>query len=206
MLEGLKTSHVSDAMDELGLPENAAVGFQAFAFETAIAGYAFTLVQERLPPGGEGQTQHAQVVTELASPGDILVIDAAGITDIATWGEAHTLRALARELSGVVIHGATRDSQAIDQLGLPLMCRGASPMRSKTRFRTAALGTTISIGGATVGHRDFVIADPDGIVSVPKNVQDEVLRRALMILKSERTRDRALRNAALGTAPHNDYR
>ena len=132
---GVGVGQISDAMDELKLPQNAGGGYRLLGGRGGTAfGRAFTLKQVMIEVGGEGVVRHGEAALSLAMPGDILVVDAGGNTDIVTWGEGHTLRALSNHLNGVVIHGATRDAEALESTELPVLCRGTSPVRSKGGF------------------------------------------------------------------------
>jgi regulator of RNase E activity RraA len=129
----------------------------------------------------------------LASPGDILVIDIQGDTGAATWGEAHTLRAIQRGLAGVLINGFTRDVDALRNAGFPALVRGASPLRSARRLQTVSIGTEVSIAGVVIRNDDLVALDDDGFVCVPTEHVQAVLAKAQAIALREAERDKRLR-------------
>jgi hypothetical protein len=91
--KGLRPSHLSDAMDELGLTGWAVGGFVYLGpAATTALGRAFTL-RQALVESGLGQsksaTRHGEAARELASPGDILVIDVSGYTGCVFGGSPH---------------------------------------------------------------------------------------------------------------------
>jgi regulator of RNase E activity RraA len=194
---GLRTSHISDASDLLGIGARQAAG--GFTFlgdpdQTAI-GRAFPLRQvpiEALASGTTPAARQGEAAAELASPGDILVIAVDGETEAATWGEAHTLRATKRGLAGVLIDGATRDFGALRRRRFPILCRGSSPIRSSGRLHTATVGAEVVVMGVTVRPGDLIAMDGDGFVCVPSKYAQAVLAEAGEVMRREEQRDRAL--------------
>lgn len=185
---GLGVGQISDALDELGLPQNAGGGFHMIGKGT-VFGRAFTLRQE-VAQGGT--VRQAEAALTLANPGDILVIDAQGRRDIVTWGEGHTLRAMINGLAGVLLHGVTRDAEALATRAMPVLCRGTSPLRSKGRMNTAAVGEVLDIDGVRIAPGDLVAMNADGVVAVRPEDEARVIAKALEILAFETARDKEL--------------
>ena len=71
----------------------------------------------------EGGNLMSHAALELAQAGDVLVIDAKGVTTRACWGGVQTLAAQHRGLAAVVAFGAVRDAADIAALGLPVHAR-----------------------------------------------------------------------------------
>lgn len=198
---GVGVGQISDAMDELGLPQNAGGGYRLLGGRGgAVFGRAFTLKQAVLARGQTGTVRQGEAALTLASTGDILVIDAGGDLNVVTWGEGHSLRAQINGLAGVVLHGATRDSEALEVGALPVLCRGTSPLRSKGRLHTICVGEPIVIGGVTVRPGDLVVMGHDGLACVPKKHQADVLAKACEIQSVERIRDESFRASLVSNA------
>ena len=190
---GVRVGHLSDALDELGLPSNAGGGYQMLAGTETVFGRAFTLRQSRILRNMPAEpARHGEAARHLAAPGDVLVIDAGGATDVVTWGEAHTMRALANGLAGVVVHGATRDSREIARRGLPVLCRGVSPVRSTGRLTTVGTGVPVNIDGVRIAAGDLIAFDWDGLVAISSHIEAQVLDLAVDIMEREKTRDKKL--------------
>jgi regulator of RNase E activity RraA len=191
---GVGVGQISDAMDELGMPQNAGGGYHLLGGKGGtVFGRAFTLRQDVTEPGVPGLVRQGEAALSLASPGDILVIDAGGNADIATWGEGHSLRAQINGLNGVVLHGATRDGEALATGSLPILCRGVSPLRSKGRLTTVSIGRPVTLAGVLINLGDLVALSVDGLVCVPMDRIVEVLAKALEIQVAEQKRDDQLR-------------
>jgi 4-hydroxy-4-methyl-2-oxoglutarate aldolase len=195
-LQGLRTGHFSDAMDDLGIRGGAASGVNYLGPPGVTAiGPAFTLRQaivEHEQRTTKPVTRHADAARELAAPGDVLVIDVGGHTGISTWGEAQTLRAMARGLAGVLLHGATRDAPGIRLRQFPIGCFGFSPRRSSGRLETVALNEPVEMAGVVIRPGDLVAFDEDGLVCVAAENIDAVVAQARVIANREVQRDREL--------------
>ena len=63
-------------------------------------------------------------------------------------------------------------------MGFPVFYQGIRPLDSKGRGRVMAYDVPIRCGEVLVHPGELVFADFDGVVVVPRAVEDEVLRRA----------------------------
>jgi regulator of RNase E activity RraA len=196
----VRTTHLSDAADELGigLSREVAAGGLLYLGSAGrtVMGRAFTVTQRPValtPEDPTPITQHGEAAASLASAGDILVIGVQGVTGAATWGEAHTLRAMRRGLAGVLIDGFTRDADALREIGFPVLVQGASPKRSTRRLETVAVGEEVTIAAVTIRPGDLVALDADGFVCVPAEQVATVQERAQAIAHREAARDQQLR-------------
>lgn len=185
-----RTSLISDAMDMCGLPGNAAGGFRLLGARRVAIGRAVTM-QQALDTGEGGTGRQGEIA--LAAPaGHILAIGLPEGCEAATWGEGHSMRALIAGLSGVVMAGATRDAGSLQGGTLPVLCRQASPLRSKERLVTSGTGCPVQICGVRICPGDIICFDDDGLVAVPAAHEAQVLERALRHLEWETARDQDL--------------
>lgn len=181
---------LSDAMDLCGLPANAAGGFRLLGSQRHAIGRAVTMKQAEIgSDGGSG----LQGDIALASPqGSILVVEMPSACDAVTWGEGHSLRAMIAGLGAVVLGGATRDSKAIADMPLAVLCKGTSPLRSKGRLVTTHTDCPVTVEGVRICPGDIVCVDDDGLVAIPAEYESIVLERALAHLQWETARDKDL--------------
>jgi 4-hydroxy-4-methyl-2-oxoglutarate aldolase len=63
-------------------------------------------------------------------------------------------------------------------MGFPVFTRGIRPLDSMGRARVMAYDVPVQCGDVLVCPSELVFADFDGAVVVPREVEDEVLRRA----------------------------
>jgi 4-hydroxy-4-methyl-2-oxoglutarate aldolase len=125
-----------------------------------LAGAAFPL---RCAPG-DNLSLHLAVAE--ASPGDVLVVDAMQYI-AGYWGEVLTVAAQARGIAGLVIDGGVRDVAALEKRKFPVFARGIG-MRACVKLHAPSVGETIVIAGVTIARGDLIVADADGVTSIPQ--------------------------------------
>ncbi len=118
-----------------------------------------------------------------APAGSILVIDAGGVPP-AMWGELATYSAIQRGLAGVVIHGAIRDTPEIRKLGFPAWATHTVPHAGEPKG-FGEENVAIRIGGFLIEPGDWLVADDDGVVTLPKAQAVEMANRAMDVLEKE---------------------
>lgn len=111
---------------------------------------------------------------DLVRPGDVLVIDGGGRPDAALIGDIVGGAIEARGAVGLVVDGAVRDVDGIDEVGLPTFARGVHPATGSNQG-PGALGVTVQLGGVVVEPGDVVRADRSGVVVVPRAHLAEVV-------------------------------
>ncbi len=99
---------------------------------------------------------------EIAGPGDVLVVSA-GIDEQAVSGELFGTEAYRRSLSGVVIDGLSRDTAALQRLGLPFYSRGVTP-KAPPAVKVPEVQVPLQIGTVEVRPGDVLVGDDDGII------------------------------------------
>jgi regulator of RNase E activity RraA len=107
----------------------------------------------------------------------VIVVDAAGATDRALWGDKMSKLALERGIAGIVVDGAVRDVAAIQALGFPVFAAGRTPT-PPVRELPGELGVPITCGGIRVSPGDQVHGDADGVVVIAAEDYDALLARA----------------------------
>lgn len=122
-------------------------------------------------------------------PGHVVVhsTDARGVA--APWGELVSTVAMRNGAVGCVCDAMARDCLRIIELGFPVFCAGVMPVDSKGRCRVMAYDVPIKCGDVLVRPGDIIVADYDGVVVIPEEVERTVLRLAFdKVLKENRTR------------------
>jgi 3-hexulose-6-phosphate synthase/6-phospho-3-hexuloisomerase len=173
ILGRVSVPNVSDAMHRLPpLP-----GLRPVLPGARAVGPAYTV---RANPGDWAKPVEA---IDHAPEGAVLVIDTYGRPP-AVWGELATHSAIERKLAGVVIHGAIRDTPVIRELGFPAWATHVVPHAGEPKgFGEERV--VLRIGGFQVQPGDWVVADDDGVIAVPKAHAVEVANRAQDCLEKE---------------------
>ncbi|MBC7287970.1 MAG: orotidine 5'-phosphate decarboxylase [Armatimonadetes bacterium] len=120
---------------------------------------------------------------DVAPPGSVLVIDVLG-QGPAVWGEEASKSCVSRGVAGVVINGACRDTREIRELGFPVFSRLVCPQAGDPKGM-GMIGVTLKIGETVVRPGDWIIADDDGVVAVPREKAVEIANRALAVVERE---------------------
>lgn len=169
----VSTPNVSDAMHRKG----GMMGLKPVCLNGKFFGRAFTV---RAYPGDWSKTVQA---IDVAKKGDVIVIDECG-SEIAVWGELATMSAVSRGIAGVVIDGAVRDVDEIKKMKFPVFARHVSPMAGEPKG-LGELDVPIRCGGVEVEPGDYILADENGVVVIPKKRALEVANRALYVWEKE---------------------
>ncbi|MDF1699982.1 MAG: orotidine 5'-phosphate decarboxylase [Planctomycetota bacterium] len=169
----VSTANVSDAMHRAPCWS----GMVATQPDARVAGRAVTC---RAVPGDWAKPVEA---IDECQPGDILVIDSGGVPP-AVWGELATNSARNQGIAAVIVHGAIRDTRDIQALGVPVYARTASSNAGEPKG-FGEIGITLRVEGIECRPGDWIVADGDGIVVVPKARAIEVANRAMYCLEAE---------------------
>jgi regulator of RNase E activity RraA len=90
-----------------------------------------------------------------------------------------------KKISGVVVDGAARDIDACREFGFPVYARGTVPITARGRIMEESFNEVVRIGDIQVRPGDIVMADINGVVIIPVERLDEVLKAAEEILQKE---------------------
>lgn len=118
-------------------------------------------------------------VTDLAKPGDVIVVDRGGDTEYAVIGEFRAVRHLELGIAGWIVDGAICDSVAIGQMQFPVFSRTITAQVAKLAGVQGAINVPVVCGGVTVNPGDLIVADDDGVVVLSPEEAQENLEAAL---------------------------
>jgi len=180
----VSTATLSSQLQKRGLLHCFMHGVLPLRPDLRLVGQAFTLryipVREDLERTGEfdNRTNQQRVAVESVGPGDVLVIDARGDTRAATLGNILATRIMRRGAAGIVTDGAFRDTPAIRMMDIPTYARGQSPDVSTRIHHPQDINVPIGCGGVAVLPGDLLVGDAEGVIVVPRQAADEVVRDA----------------------------
>lgn len=117
--------------------------------------------------------------------GDILVIEAGGRVSSGLFGGLLATATKAAGGRGAIIDGGTRDVGELNRLGFPTFTRGQCPADSLGREEVVAVDEPVEIGGVRIASGDLIVADRDGIVVVPQEMDEDIVREALEKVRGE---------------------
>ena len=112
--------------------------------------------------------------------------------EVALMGELSAQTLAARGVLGYVVDGGSRDTELVLEQRFPVWCSFLTPSDIVARWIPDAYGAPIDIGGVTIVTGDFLLADRDGVVIVPRAIADEVVRRTEEVVSTESDMRKAL--------------
>ncbi len=184
-LLALDTCALSDALDRAGIA-GVVDGLNMMWPCGRVGGRAITVRLVTVQPGAERPTRHLGTnAIASARPGDIIVVDNGGRTNVAGWGGLLSSGAVAAGVAGVIVYGACRDVDETSAIGLPLFATNACPRTARGRIEEEFTGGTIELGGVQLRQGDLVLADQSGVVIVPEDAALGVLEQAELIAAQE---------------------
>jgi 3-hexulose-6-phosphate synthase/6-phospho-3-hexuloisomerase len=120
---------------------------------------------------------------DAAPAGSVIVIEAGGVPP-ALWGELATHSCRKRGIAGVVIDGAIRDPPEIRRLGFPAFARHAVAHAGEPKG-FGEIGVPVRLSGQRVHPGDWVLADDDGVVVLPRERAAEMANRGMDCFEKE---------------------
>jgi 4-hydroxy-4-methyl-2-oxoglutarate aldolase len=106
-------------------------------------------------------------VLDLAQAGQVLVLTNGGSAQGALWGDVACNFAVKKGVAGTVVHGATRDTDAIAALGYPVWSTAISVEHPEKRG-PGAINVPIVVDGVYVEPGDIMVGDGDGVLVIPR--------------------------------------
>jgi regulator of RNase E activity RraA len=191
-LNRLDTCAVSDAMDKLGL-RGVVTGIHQYSTQRKIGGRVITVklgIDDHRPTASKHLSTTA---IELASPGDVIVVEQRTGVDAAAWGGNLSLGAKARGVAGAICEGPARDIDESRQHDFPVYARDHTCSTARGRLVEIATNEPITLGTVLVFPGDYVLADASAIVFIREADISRVLDTAEKIVEKEKLMAEAIR-------------
>lgn len=122
-----------------------------------------------------GDIVYVLKAVDAVADGDVLVVDGGSRTDAALIGDIAGTTLVGHGCRGMVVDGAVRDLDGLDELGLPTFALGAHPATGSDQG-PGAINVVVQCGGAVVRPGDVIRGDASGLVVIPREHLDEVVR------------------------------
>lgn len=96
-----------------------------------------------------------------------------------------TTRALHLKSAGAVLNGYVRDTDEIRRLGLPVFSRGSYAQDQGVRGKVLDYRIPLDIEGTRIAPGDLLFGDDEGVVVIPRQVEEDVITLALEKVATE---------------------
>jgi len=133
----------------------------------------------------------------VAEPGDVIVAAIEGFAGSGVLGDLLAGMMRNKGLKGFVTDGSVRDLVGLREAGLPIFSAGITP-NSCVRSGPGTVGLPVVVGGRHVASGDLVVADSDGVTTIPLAQADAVLARIEEVRKAETATLAAVRGGQTG--------
>jgi 4-hydroxy-4-methyl-2-oxoglutarate aldolase len=138
-------------------------------------------------------------------PDEVLIAAAGGSMRSGIWGELLSTAAKNSGCAGAIVDGAVRDVAKMTAMGFAVYALGTCIYDSQNRQRVVDLDVPVEIDRVTFGPGDLVIADQDGVVVVPQNIEAEAINRAWEKVHAENVTRDAIKNGMKAVAAYEKF-
>jgi 4-hydroxy-4-methyl-2-oxoglutarate aldolase len=179
MRQAFYSAVVCDALDGEGFPhQSPRVSIKPLTVAGVLIGRCKTTLWADMAHVDRQPYELELAAVDSCQPDDVMIAAAAGSMRSGIWGELLTTAARNQGCVGVIVDGAVRDLAKMRAMGFPVFARGACIYDSKDRQRVIDIDVAVEIDGVRFSPGDLVIADEDGLVVVPREIEEKVVRRA----------------------------
>tara|TARA_B100002051_G_C16716053_1_gene629503 strand:- start:100 stop:786 length:687 start_codon:yes stop_codon:yes gene_type:complete len=125
-------------------------------------------------------------------PGDIYIA-AGGSLKYAMFGELMSTRAKILGANGALVNGYIRDTKGIKALGFPTFGRGKYAQDQGPRGQVIDYNVTVEIAGIRIEPGALLFGDCEGVLVIPKAVEEEAIANSLEKAAMENTVEDAIK-------------
>jgi regulator of RNase E activity RraA len=181
LLDGFRhveAASVSDAVEQITGKKTYMSHRMRPVFPAKFAGLALTVLLKKEANHDPDALKGMLAAIDHGGPNSVYVMVVEDGNDIAGIGGLMGTAMAARNFSGAVIDGGVRDVSYLQKIGFPVFALGIVPSTSVSHYRFADSNIPVVCDGVSVSPGDFIVADADGVVVVPKAEAAKVLATA----------------------------
>ncbi len=199
MEQKLYSSVVSDIVDQLGYRNQAMrADINPMWPGAAVAGRAHTVLSVDIYEIRENPYENEIAAVDSLKPNDVLVGGTNCSVHTALWGELLSTASRARGARGAIVDGYTRDLVRIAEMRFPMFATGTRPLDSKGRSLVLEYGRPVMCGDVLVHEGDIVLADVDGVIVIPREIEEKAIELSFEKASAEdKVRDELMKGALL---------
>ena len=179
MRESLYTAVVSDALDALGFRnQSPRIALPCLSGGPRLVGRCKTTLWANMTHEDPKPYELELTAIDSCKPDDVFIAAAGGSMHSGVWGELLSTAARNGGCVGAIVDGAVRDTAKMRAIPFTVFARGTCIYDSLHRQRVIDLDIPVEIDRVRFAPGDLVLADEDGIVVVPREVEREAIARA----------------------------
>lgn len=197
---------LSDVLDQMGYKHQATrLPFHAYTGIPKLLGRCKTTLWADMYHEDKNPYELELQAVDSCRPGDVLICAAGGSNRSGIWGELLSTAARNSGCTGVIVHGAVRDIDKMKAMRFPVFATSRNPYDSQHRQRVVDVDVAVEIDGVQFNPGDLVMADEDGIVVVPRHLEEQALKAALEKVNAENITRDAIRNGMKASEAYKKY-
>lgn len=114
----------------------------------------------------------------MAKPGDVIILSNDGGESYRSLiGEIMFTYLASRGAAGIIIDGPIRDIDAVRKMEMPIYATGTNPA-GPYKEGPGEINVPISCGGISINPGDIIVMDEDGVIVIPLQETETVLKNA----------------------------
>ncbi|MBD1558945.1 RraA family protein [Vibrio sp. S9_S30] len=201
--EELFTAVLGDVMDKMGYTQQFLPPYlNTLQRDMVIAGRAMTVLEADVFEEASSESPNPAMAQPFGlmfealdslKPNDVYICTGSS-PDYALWGGLMSTRALKLGAAGAVLDGYLRDSNEILSLGFPVASRGCYAQDQGPRGKVINYNVPLRVGAVKIQPGDIIFGDCDGVLCIPKEIEEDVISKALEKVRGESEVRKALEN------------
>ena len=206
MREFLYSAVVSDALDALGYRhQSPRLQLRPMTGCSKLMGRCKTTLWADIAHDDPDTYEMEFKAVDSCRPDDVMIVAGAGSMRAGVWGELLSTAARNGGCVGAIADGAVRDVAKMADMGFPVFALGTCVYDSMNRQRIIEIDVVVEIDGVRFCPSDLVIADADGVVVVPQQVEKEAIQRAWNKVNDENMVREAIKSGMKAAATWEKY-
>ena len=173
-LKTINTGIIMDAMDGLNLQGWMYDEIVPINPTSKIVGPAFTGLYSYVTDLNVPAHSTYDVI-DMCEPGTVLVL--AGCVGERVMGGFNSAAGKLKQLAAIVTEGMTRDVDEVAEIGCPLFCAGKRFYSTSPNSKLLDLNIPVNCGGRLVHPGDIIFGDGEGVIVIPVERIDDVIRQ-----------------------------
>ena len=199
MKQELYTPVVGDILDEMGYYHQfLPAALVPIREEDKLAGRAMPVLMTDVYGPQKKPFGYLTEALDQLEEGEIYIASG-GMMRCAYWGELLTATARKRGALGAVVNGYYRDSPQVKEQNFPVFSRGRYAQDSSVRTQVTNFRCVIEIESVRIRPGDLLFGDADGVLVVPREMEDEVIQKALEKARGEKKVRKAIEGGMSAT-------
>ena len=190
-ISGVRSASLVDAMGRAYSHRAHIAGLVSPTPERVLFGPAVTLQYVPLREDLRDPSKHDFAVLFYGSASDdaagkVLVMASCGHEHISVGGDVKLSRVENHRMAGVLTDGCLRDFSELASYDFVTFCSGATPRWGGDVLMPFLANVPIVLKGVTVIPGDYIYADCDGAVIVPRKAVESIIDEALQIERTDK--------------------